>query len=288
MSAEAREDKLPEFIRIPEYLFHQLAELLPLIKKTIPIDNTIAITDTKKYLRALPFGNKTKSGLDGKPLRDGDPIRDAMSRNETTFHVLDKKVFGVAFKTACTPIYDEDGKLLGGLGIGISLDNQEKLQQMAEQLSDMYEKILSAADELSRSAVELSSIVDTLVRVQEEMTEQFRSTDKILGMIHSVAETTKLLGLNAAIEAARAGEHGRGFSVVAQEIRNLADESTSSVKRIRDMLAEVKGKVERLNDTVEQVTRISGQQTAISQEVTASIQELKTVVHDIENVAKVV
>ena len=288
MQAENRENKMPEFIQLPEEVFRQIEVILPLIKKTIPVDATLAVTDRERYIRTLPFGDGIDEGLNGEPLQEGDGIAEAMEHGRTEIRLVDSSVFGYAFKSCCTPVYNENGEVIGSLAIGISLANQEKLQQMAEQLAGMYEKIVLAAEELSKSAEELSSIVDTLVRVQEEMTEQFRSTDKILGMIHSVSETTKLLGLNAAIEAARAGEHGRGFSVVAQEIRNLADESTSSVKRIRDMLAEVKGKVERLNDTVEQVTRISGQQTAISQEVTASIQELKTVVHDIENVAKVV
>jgi uncharacterized protein YukE len=281
-------NKMPEFIELSEEVFRHIEMILPLIKKTIPMDATLAVTDTTKYLRTLPFGDGMDEGLNGKPLHQGDGIAEAMENRRTEIRVIDSTVFGYAFKSCCTPIFNEEGRVIGSLAIGISLENQQNLQKMAEQLSEMYDKILSAAEELSNSAVELSNITETLANVQDEMKEQFRSTDKILSMIHSVSETTKLLGLNAAIEAARAGEHGRGFSVVAQEIRKLADDSSASVKKIREMMGEVRGRVERLNDTVELVTRISGQQTAVSQEVSASIQELKTVVQDIEHVAQVV
>ena len=274
--------------RHSEEILHQLVQLAPIIKKAIPFAATIAVTDTEKYLFTLPFDDSMTSKMNGRPLRDGDPVNESMKRKEAVFRVVDAKVFGFAFKASGVPIFNEEGQVIGGIGIGISLENQQKLHEMAENLSEMYEKILSAAEGLSDSAEELSNIIDTLANVQDEMKEQFRSTDKILGMIHSVSETTKLLGLNAAIEAARAGEHGRGFSVVAQEIRKLADDSSASVKKIREMLEQVKGKVERLNDTVEQVTRISSQQTAVSQEVSASIQELKAVVHNIEHVARVI
>lgn len=57
-----------------------------------------------------------------------------------------------------------------------------------------------------------------------------RITGKIIGTINEIAEQTNLLSLNASIEAARAGEAGKGFSVVAQEIRKLADESVHSAE----------------------------------------------------------
>jgi K+-transporting ATPase c subunit len=282
MRAEGRE------ARQSEEILQHLVQLAPLLKKAIPLDATIAVTDTEKYLCTLPFGDSMDSRMNGKPLRDGDPVNESMKKKEPLFKTVDAKVFGFAFKASGTPIFDDDGRVIGGLGIGISLENQQKLHEMAENLAGMYEKLVPATEELSTSAQDLSSIMETLADVQREMMAQFRNTDQILNMIHSVSETTKLLGLNAAIEAARAGEHGRGFAVVANEIRKLADESSSSVKKIRELLGEMKMKVDRLNDTVQKVTRISSQQTASSEEVSASIQELKAVVHNIQHVARVV
>ncbi|HML87644.1 MAG TPA: methyl-accepting chemotaxis protein [Methylomusa anaerophila] len=86
--------------------------------------------------------------------------------------------------------------------------------------------------------------------------------------------------LNAAIEAARAGEQGRGFSVVAEEVRKLADQSQEATKSIQTTLKEIEQAVTALNQSVE----ITG---AISQEQAATTQELSSVLDSVNNSTKI-
>ena len=82
---------------------------------------------------------------------------------------------------------------------------------------------------------EMSMVAQSIIR----LSEQTQSVGQIIATVNELAEATNILSVNASIEAARAGEQGRGFSVVAQEIRTLADRSKQATSRIRDILTEI-------------------------------------------------
>jgi len=77
----------------------------------------------------------------------------------------------------------------------------------------------------------------------QDLLERTEEVDKILSLIKDISEQTNLLALNAAIEAARAGEFGKGFSVVAEEVRSLADRTQKAVKNIDKIIKDMKNEM---------------------------------------------
>jgi len=149
--------------------------------------------------------------------------------------------------------------------------NSQTVARASKEISDMAENSKIYVQESSDSA---TMIEDKMNEVTQQMTNTATSVEKlvdnlsnietILESINSIAEQTNLLALNAAIEAARAGEAGKGFSVVADEIRKLAEESKDATKKVATILkdisthsTEVKEKTQDVNISVKEASTIS-------------------------------
>lgn len=161
----------------------------------------------------------------------------------------------------------------------------QRIDMVNEKTADINELATKGENAIavqSRSMIENTKATDSVNEAIHMLDEKTKEISQIVSVIDGIASQTNLLALNASIEAARAGEQGRGFSVVADEIRKLAEQSSQSTGLIGESIKEI---VSRTQSAVEQAViaenAVKEQEKSVSQvaeifkEVKQSIQEMK-------------
>jgi len=149
----------------------------------------------------------------------------------------------------------------------------DSLREAATQNAEAAAKVVRLGEEIrtvaARHRADVGAAGQTLLDVREVVTASARevteleqlseSITEFIDLIKQISSQTNLLALNAAIEAARAGEHGRGFAVVADEVRNLADSSARAAEDVTKTIKTIRNKVRDVAETMTSGTRkVSG------------------------------
>lgn len=185
-------------------------------------------------------------------------------------------------------------RLDGFLELSESIHSQiRQVTESAGQASDISERGQKAIAQSLHSMEDIRTQVEVIGETITTLARLTRRIDEIITSVSEIATQSNLLALNASIEAARAGSQGRGFGVVAEEIRILADQSSEAAERVRDILRQIqsamKDSVQATQQGIENVdvgVERTQEANAVIVQLADAVKESQRTVNDIQGIIR--
>ncbi|MFJ5767433.1 methyl-accepting chemotaxis protein [Lysinibacillus sp. NPDC093210] len=160
-------------------------------------------------------------------------------------------------------------------------DKNELMLDASQIMKHSNEEGLVNLNSLKDKSQESSTLINSVQTVFNSLIVKVREIEGIVGTINEISDQTNLLALNASIEAARAGEHGKGFAIVAEEVRKLADQTSVATDLVRTTLRGIESETNLVNDEMQKTSAIVREQNNSVGIMESSFNEIELAVEKI-------
>ncbi|MBP7212162.1 hypothetical protein KBA27_04935 [bacterium] len=165
-------------------------------------------------------------------------------------------------------------------------DNSKVVITNIEQALDFTKEEQVAVKDNMEKMFNMKQKIQVIAELILELSEHTQQIGSTIGIVEDIAEQTNMLALNAAVEAARAGEHGKGFSVVAGEIRKLADKSKQATSKISTIIKDIQQATNSTVMATEEGSKELESSTKFANKIIGDVDRLIKLVSDINSSAK--
>lgn len=275
---------LTVYRRIIAALGGELAVASEVVKQVaagdLSVEIPVANTDSTSLLAAMKVMQSNLQKLIGEIQTDADMVASAA-----------KKMTIAAEDVACSSNQQSASSLviaaaMEQLTVSINLisDSANRAQTISGDSELLMNETSGVVSEAVNRIAKIATVVEQASQTVRTVGQESENVSKIVLVIKEVADQTNLLALNAAIEAARAGEQGRGFAVVADEVRRLAERTTQSTQEITTMISSMQSSARDAVTCIEDAVANVNEGVILTKRVGESVSQLGASSHEVKGV----